>query len=82
MNRLFGQTNVRTIYVSAQSSELMAKAQFDVQQALRAQHNLKPGANDDFQINSQSEILSTAQGVTGVMTTLLSGIAAIFCSSF
>jgi putative ABC transport system permease protein len=77
MYRVVGQTRIRTIYVSAKSADLMTQAQFDTEQALRAQHHLKPQDSDDFQISSQSQILSTAQGVTGVMTTLLSGIAAI-----
>jgi putative ABC transport system permease protein len=77
MNRLFDQSKIRTIFVSAKSSDLMDQAQMDIEQALRGQHHLSPRDDDDFQISSQSQILSTAQGVTGVMTTLLSGIAAI-----
>ncbi|WP_019121789.1 ABC transporter permease [Brevibacillus massiliensis] len=77
MNRVTGSKNVGSIYVSAASADVLPQAQFDVQNTLRAQHNLRPQAADDFQIRSQSEILSTAQGVTSVMTTLLSGIAAI-----
>ncbi|MGC5326099.1 ABC transporter permease [Brevibacillus sp. SYSU BS000544] len=77
MNRLTGSKKVGSIYISADSSEVMAEAQFEVQNKLRAQHNLMPRETDDFQIRSQSEILSTAQSITGVMTTLLSGIAAI-----
>ncbi|WP_035299365.1 ABC transporter permease [Brevibacillus thermoruber] len=77
MNRLTGGRHVGSIYVSAVSAEALPQAQFDVQLTLRAQHNLRPNQENDFQIRSQSEILSTAQGVTGVMTALLSGIAAI-----
>lgn len=77
MNRLFEQTKVRTIYVSAKSPDVMDKAQIEIRQALRSQHHLSPRDNDDFQISSQSQILSTAQGVTSVMTALLTGIAAI-----
>ncbi|WP_458413245.1 ABC transporter permease [Schinkia sp. CFF1] len=76
MNRM-GASNIRTIYISAKSEQLMEKAQFDVTQALRASHGLKPSEDDDFQISSQSQILETAQSVSSVMTTLLSGIAAI-----
>ncbi len=77
MNRFTGSKKVGTIYVSAVSSDQMDKAQYDVQSTLRAKHNLRPSEQADFQIRSQSEILSTAQGVTSVMTALLSGIAAI-----
>lgn len=77
MNRLTGSKNVGSIYISATSSDVMTTAQFDVQNKLRAVHSLQPREADDFQIRSQSDILNTAQSITGVMTTLLSGIAAI-----
>ncbi|GED60615.1 ABC transporter permease [Brevibacillus formosus] len=77
MNRLTGGKNVGSIYVSAASPDLMEKAQQDIQQALRANHKLRPQAADDFRITSQSDILSTAQSVSSSMTALLSGIAAI-----
>ncbi|NGQ94922.1 FtsX-like permease family protein [Brevibacillus sp. SYP-B805] len=77
MDRITGGKNVGTIYVSAVSAEQMALAQADVQATLRARHHLKPKDSDDFQIRSQTDILSTAQSVTSVMTALLSGIAAI-----
>ncbi|WP_232699481.1 ABC transporter permease [Brevibacillus daliensis] len=76
MERL-GQSSLRTIYVSAISPDEMLQAQFDIQQTLRAQHKLMPSQENDFTISSQSDILETAQNVTSVMTTLLSGIAAI-----
>ncbi|MBY0054386.1 ABC transporter permease [Brevibacillus agri] len=77
MSRLTGGKNVGTIYVSAASSDTMDAAQQDIHQTLRAQHNLRPQAADDFRITSQSDILSTAQEVSSSMTALLSGIAAI-----
>lgn len=76
INRL-GFGSVRTIYVSAKSADLMDQATYDITTALRESHRLLPKNDSDFQISSQSQILSTAQGVTGVMTTLLAGIAGI-----
>ncbi|MGE7272839.1 ABC transporter permease [Brevibacillus panacihumi] len=77
MSRLTGGKYVNSIYVSAASAEQMAQAQADTAETLRAQHNLRPSESDDFRITSQSDILSTAQAVSGSMTALLSGIAAI-----
>lgn len=77
MNRLTGGQYVNSIYVSAASAEQMAQAQADTAETLRTQHNLRPSESDDFRITSQSDILSTAQAVSGSMTALLSGIAAI-----
>jgi putative ABC transport system permease protein len=44
---------------------------------LLARHKISNPQNADFTIFSQTDILNTAQQVTGVFTTLLSGIAAI-----
>ena len=77
MSRLTGGQNVGTIYVSASSAEVMDQAMLDTQRTLRTQHGLKGSEADDFRITSQSDILDTAQEVSGSMTALLSGIAAI-----
>jgi putative ABC transport system permease protein len=77
MDRIFGSASVRNIYVSAASADQMSQAQLDVELALRSSHNLMPGDSEDFQITNQSDVLSTAQGVTSVMTALLAGTAAI-----
>ncbi|MET3292168.1 UNVERIFIED_CONTAM: putative ABC transport system permease protein [Brevibacillus sp. OAP136] len=77
MSRVTGGRNISTLYVSASSSDMMQKAQYDIQNTLRVAHNLRPRQEDDFQIRSQTDILTTAQGVSSIMTALLSGIAAI-----
>jgi putative ABC transport system permease protein len=75
--RIFGSQSVRNIYVSAASVDQMSQAQLDVEMSLLASHDLMPGSTEDFQITNQSDVLSTAQGVTKIMTTLLAGAAAI-----
>ncbi|ABZ85594.1 conserved hypothetical protein [Heliomicrobium modesticaldum Ice1] len=77
MNRLFGMTKVNTIYVSAHSTDVIDQAQAEVASTLRIQHNLSTREDNDFSITSQAQILNTAQGITGIMTALLAGIAAI-----
>lgn len=77
MDRIFGSDSVRNLYVSAASPDQMSQALVDVEMALRSSHNLMPSDAEDFQITNQSDVLSTAQGVTSVMTTLLAGTAAI-----
>lgn len=72
-----GMTTIRTIYASAVSAETMTQAQNDITSALRTSHGLRSSEEDDFQITNQSQILETAESVSSVMTTLLSGIAAI-----
>jgi putative ABC transport system permease protein len=77
MDRIFGSASLRNIYVSAASADQLSQAQLDVEMAIRSSHNLMPSDSEDFQITNQSDVLSTAQGVTSIMTTLLAGTAAI-----
>ncbi|HEX3015984.1 MAG TPA: ABC transporter permease [Desulfobacteria bacterium] len=75
--RLIGTNEVRTIYVEAQSSDLMDTASAQIESVLRSKHRLADSDADDFSINSQADILSTVQGVTQTLTLLLGGIAGI-----
>jgi putative ABC transport system permease protein len=77
MDRIFGSASLRNIYVSAASANQLSQTQLDLEMAIRSSHNLMPSDSEDFQITNQSDVLSTAQGVTSVMTTLLAGTAAI-----
>lgn len=76
-NRLIGSKSVHTIYVEAKSSDLMQIANAEITQILRQQHGLSFNAANDFTITSQSDIMSTAEGVSQSLTLLLSGVAAI-----
>ena len=75
--RLIGSKSIRTIYVEAKSSDLMTTASAEITQILRQQHGLSFNAANDFTVTSQSDILSTAEGVSQSLTLLLSGVAAI-----
>jgi len=77
MNRMFGDKNISVIYLSAESENLMNKAQQEAATTLRIQHSLTIKEEDDFTITNQAQILNTAQGITGIMTALLAGIAGI-----
>ncbi len=76
-SRLIGSQNVRTIFVEAKSADQMNAASMEIETIMRHQHRLKLSDPDDFTITNQSDILSTAEGVTQSLTLLLSGIAAI-----
>ncbi|KLU65854.1 macrolide export ATP-binding/permease protein MacB [Desulfosporosinus acididurans] len=75
--RLIGSDSIRTIYVEAKSSDLMDTASGEITQILRQQHGLSFNATNDFTVTSQTDILSTAEGVSQSLTLLLSGVAAI-----
>lgn len=77
MKLLFGADYLSTISVEAKTSELMTTAQNEVGYLLLERHKFSDPTQADFSILSQSDILGAANQVTGTLTALLSGIAAI-----
>jgi putative ABC transport system permease protein len=49
----------------------------DLERVLRREHKIRPGADNDFTIRNQQDILATQQQATQVFTTLLASIAAV-----
>jgi putative ABC transport system permease protein len=72
-----GTNTVRSINLQIRSAEEMDLAQAQVTAILRAQHGLQAGAEDDFMVRNQADILSSVAETSGTFTTLLGSIAAI-----
>jgi putative ABC transport system permease protein len=72
-----GTNSVRTINLQVRSPEEMGLAQAQVTAILRSLHGLATGAENDFTVQNQADILSTVEQTTGTFTTLLGSIAAI-----
>ncbi|MDQ3239583.1 MAG: ABC transporter permease [bacterium] len=68
----FGTNNVNAIYVKAKSPEDVNKLQQKVQAAMS-----RKISEDDFTVTTQKETLNTIQGILGVLSLALGGIAAI-----
>jgi putative ABC transport system permease protein len=66
-----------TIYVEAQSTEDIPRAQKDITSLLRDRHHLSARDDDDFSIRNMAEIASARQQGTDTMTTLLASVAAV-----
>jgi putative ABC transport system permease protein len=77
MKVLYGQNYLSSISVEAKSEDVMIAAQDEIGYLLLDRHKLSDPAKADFRIMNQSDILSTASSITGTLTSLLSGIAAI-----
>jgi putative ABC transport system permease protein len=75
--RVFGSDRIRQIGVIAVNEEKIPNAMAEIQKVLRREHRLRPGVDDDFQIRSQADFLSTLGETTQIFTFLLSGIAAV-----
>jgi macrolide transport system ATP-binding/permease protein len=76
-NRFSRQKNVRSIGISVADKTLMDQAKQDIDSLLRQRHRIPDGADSDFSVFSQQDVLQTAQGVSQMMTLLLGAIAGI-----
>ncbi len=76
-NRITGSEYLQQIYASAKSEQTVTSAVNEITYCLRISHNLSKDADDDFEINTQSEIMETAASISSAITLLLAGIAAI-----
>ncbi len=77
MRRIVGTTYFNQFMMSAASSDLIAKAQQEITDALRESHHLAPWQSNDFMIRSQDEFQQAAQGTSQVMILLLGSVAGI-----
>jgi putative ABC transport system permease protein len=75
--RVGTQKTVSTIEVSAADSASITPAIAAITDKLSILHKIKPGAADDFTVQSQADILATATQVTSVLTVFLGAIAGI-----
>jgi len=72
-----GTTAIRSISLQVRSAGEMDLAQAQVTAILRTLHGIRSGAQDDFMIQNQADIVQTVTQTTGTFTALLGSIAAI-----
>jgi putative ABC transport system permease protein len=77
MYRLQGGRHVNQIVASATSMEDTQAAIDEITEILRRSHKILPGADDDFTIRSQAEVMETMTSTQKVMTLLLGAVAAV-----
>ncbi|MFN2572165.1 MAG: ABC transporter permease [Gemmatimonadales bacterium] len=75
--RIMGTDRLRSITVDAADVSQMTLTMIEIERVLRREHKIRPGAENDFQIRNQSDILATFQQTTETFTYLLAGIAAV-----
>lgn len=73
----FGVNNFNTIIVQAKDEGAVDNVKSDINNTLLANHNIKELKLADFSVNSAKDLLSTVGQITGLLTSLLAGIAAI-----
>jgi putative ABC transport system permease protein len=75
--RLFGENYLRSVFVQVDKESEVDQASFEIKALLMNRHNISDPADADFTVTSQADILSAVNQITGIMTALLGGIAAI-----
>jgi putative ABC transport system permease protein len=75
--RLFGTTSVGTISIKVREADQMDAVMEDVRRLLHEAHELRDGADDDFTIRNQADLVQTFQNTMRTITMLLSGVAGI-----
>ncbi len=75
--RMLAITHFNSIFASAVSEEESENAVTEIKSVIRRAHKLKPSDTDDFDIFTQAEMLSMVSNVTGMLTALLTSVAAI-----
>lgn len=74
---LFGQDYLSSLSVQVEREDLTDTVVTRISELLRLRHRLAPGAEDDFEVRSQTEMLATMGAITGTFTSLLGGVAAV-----
>ena len=75
--RIAGNTDVNSIYVSAQDGVSTAKVKQDIERLMRERRRISSGEDDDFHVNDMQELVSMMTGTTHVLTGLLGAVAAV-----
>jgi putative ABC transport system permease protein len=75
--RLMGTDRLRQIAVEVAPGVSLERGMVDIERIMRREHKIRPGADNDFQIRNQQEILATQQEATEVFKYLLGSIAAV-----
>jgi macrolide transport system ATP-binding/permease protein len=75
--RLFGVDYVSQINVEVRSENEMEKTTSEITVLLKERHRIREGEENDFNVRSQTEILSMVQETSKTFTMLLAGIAIV-----
>ncbi|HEU4682491.1 MAG TPA: FtsX-like permease family protein, partial [Gemmatimonadales bacterium] len=75
--RVFGTNRLRSFSIQVADGVPIEQGMVDLERVLRREHKIRPGAENDFTIRNQQDVLATQQQATQVFTSLLASIAAV-----
>ncbi len=73
----FDTDKFNSFSVTAKNSDVVDQAKKEIQDTLLADHGISDLKLADFSVNTPGDLLSTVGNITGILTSLLAGIAAI-----
>jgi len=77
MTRISNMRNIQQIVVNVISKDYMDAAMKETEQILRESRGIREGADADFSIMNQADMINMASETIGVLTTLLAAIAGV-----
>lgn len=75
--KLFGVKYLSSIIIETTGEDVMTQAMNQIGYTLLERHRIKDTTKADFSIRNQQDMLNAVSSVTGTLTSLLSGVAAI-----
>ena len=75
--RVLGTDRLRSMTAQVSTVGDIHLAMIEIERVLRREHKIRPGTDNDFQIRSQADVLSTLEDTTKTFTKLLAGIAVV-----
>lgn len=76
-DEILGRDTLQEIDISVHDQDSINQTIEDVETLLRDRHDLDEDDENDFQISSAQDILSTVQTITGLLTAMIAGISGI-----
>ena len=77
MQYITGQQHFNEIIVMAEADQHVQQVRRDIQLTLREMHDIEDPEDDDFQVNTQEDLMQTIGTITGVLKAILVSVAAI-----
>lgn len=75
--RILAITHIQGISASAASEEKSNLAEKEIEKILKVRHKIKQGDDNDFDVRTQQELISTFSSISDMLTILLGAIAGI-----
>jgi putative ABC transport system permease protein len=75
--RVMGDEHIGVMMLSAAAEDRIDEAKAQVESLLRQRRRVLPGEDDDFTVRDMRELIALMGTITGVLTSLLAGVAAI-----